>query len=65
MAGEPVTTAAEMSIEPVTRYRCAAEGYTSNAPKNYGGNARLVPISLPRIRWLERPVVGEEMKEGK
>lgn len=52
---KPPPTTADLGIEPVTQYRAAAEPYSSNVPKCNGGGARLIPISLPRVRWLERP----------
>lgn len=57
-----VTTAADLGIVPVTRYQSAASPFTSAEPKTYGGNARLVAISLPKVHWLDRPVVGGERK---
>lgn len=46
---------ADLKIEAISRYKPAADAFTSNTPKTYGGGARLVLISLPRVKWLERP----------
>lgn len=58
-----MTTAKNLNIEAVSRLKPAHDGYTSNTPKNYGGGARLVLISVPRVRWLERPVVHVEVRK--
>lgn len=53
-----------LSIEAVSKYKPASEAFTSNTPKCYGGNARLVLISVPRIKWLERPEIEVEVKKN-
>lgn len=60
---QPVTCA-EMGIESVTKFRTMADPFTSREPRNFGGNARLIPISLSRVRWLDRPLVEEEEADG-
>jgi hypothetical protein len=50
-------------IEAVSRYKPAADAFTSNAPKNYGGGARLILISVPRVKWLERPEIEIEVRK--
>lgn len=52
---------ADLQIEAVTKMRSAADPYTSSEPKTHGGGARLVRISLPRVRWLERPEIEVEI----
>lgn len=47
----------DLKIEVVTQYRAAADPYTSSIPKSNGGGARLVPISLPKVKWLDRPEI--------
>lgn len=47
----------ELNIEAVSRYKPASDAFTSNTPKNYGGGARLILLSVPRVRWLERPEI--------
>jgi hypothetical protein len=59
---EPVTCA-DLGIEAVTQFRAASDPFTSREPRCNGGNARLIPISLPRVRWLDRPVVGGEWSD--
>lgn len=54
---------ADLQIEAVTKMRSAADPFTSSAPKTHGGGARLVRISLPRVRWLERPEIEVEIKK--
>lgn len=51
----------DLQIEAVTKMRSAADPYTSSEPKTHGGGARLVRISLPRVRWLERPEIEVEV----
>lgn len=55
----PPVTAADLGIEVVTQYRPAADPYTSAYPKVLGGGARLVAISLAKVRWLDRPFEDE------
>lgn len=50
-------------IEAVSRYKPASDAFTSNTPKNYGGGARLVLISLPRVKWMERPEIEIKVKK--
>ena len=54
-----------LEIEPVSRFKPASDAFTSNTPKDYGGGARLILLSVPRVRWLERPVVEIEPKDRK
>lgn len=49
-----------LSIDVVSFERPAQDAYTSNTPKNHGGGARLITISLPRVKWLERPDLEED-----
>lgn len=55
----------KLVIEAVSKYKPAADAFTSNTPKTYGGGARLVLISVPRVRWLERPIIEIEVPKGK
>ncbi len=57
---KPIFVAGTLVVEAVTRLRAASDPYTSAEPRVNGGGARLVPISLPRVRWLERPEVENE-----
>lgn len=50
-------------VEAVSRYKPASDAFTSNTPKNYGGGARLILISVPRVRWLERPEINIEPRK--
>lgn len=48
----------ELVIEKVTKYRSAFDPYRhGDQSSGLGSNARQVPMSLPRIKWLERPDV--------
>ncbi len=44
----------------VTRMIPARAGaYTELKSDQQGASVRMVPMSLPRVRWLERPEIGE------
>lgn len=60
MDGAGIKITETLEIEPISILKPASDAYTSNTPKTYGGGARLVLISLPRVKWLERPDVGVE-----
>lgn len=59
----------QIELQPVIQddrisyQRPAQDGYTSNTPRSYGGGARLVIITLPRVKWLERPDVDVDIPE--
>lgn len=55
----------ELKIETISTYKPAADAYTSSTAKNYGGGARLVLISIPRVKWLERPEIEIEIAKPK
>jgi len=57
------TTTKELNIEAVSRLKPASDAFTSNTPKNYGGGARLILLSVPRVRWLERPIIHVEVRK--
>ncbi len=46
----------------VTRMIPARAGaYTDMKTDMQGASVRMVPLSLPRVRWLERPEIGEPL----
>lgn len=58
-----VTTTTELNIEAVSRLKPANNAYACNTPKEIGGGTRLVLISVPRVRWLERPIIHVEVRK--
>lgn len=49
----------KMKIEAVTRMVCARDPYRTAAHyrddgSGYSSNTRMIPMSLPRVRWLDR-----------
>lgn len=62
LMGRAMTDTEELNIEAVTQYKPAADPYTSAIAKTFGGGARLIPISLAKVRWLDRPEVDGQAK---
>lgn len=56
-------TTKELNIEAKSHLRPANTAYACNTPKDYGGGTRLVLVSVPRVRWLERPIVHVEVRK--
>jgi hypothetical protein len=49
----------ELVIEKVTQMKASYDPYRNGCTKLNGqsAGARMVPVSLPRVKWLERPDV--------
>lgn len=54
-------TETDPKIETITQLRARSDPYTSSVPKVNGGGAALIPISLVRVKWLERPELYPEL----